>query len=240
MSLEYLYLMNRMSLVLSLFPGLGLLDHAFEQRGFCVVRGPDLLWGGDIRDFHPPPVFDGVIGGPPCQSFSPIGNVNKTRWGEDSVMPDLIPEFARCLNEVQPKWWVMENSPMAYSPREESHKLTMDLASMGKEQNRKRCFWSNLNLQAHLEAMPALVDVDAGSERTISSKDSVDWKGSRARNKRRTLGDMLRLQGFPEDMLDHLPITKSSAKKAVSNGVPLPMGTAIANAVSKALAAEEV
>lgn len=33
-------------LVLSLFPGVGLLDMAFEEEGFCVVRGPDLLWGG--------------------------------------------------------------------------------------------------------------------------------------------------------------------------------------------------
>jgi DNA (cytosine-5)-methyltransferase 1 len=35
-------------LVLSLFPGIGMLDSAFEQEGFCVVRGPDVLWGGDI------------------------------------------------------------------------------------------------------------------------------------------------------------------------------------------------
>src|SRR5713226_9467971 len=58
-------------LVLSLFPGIGLLDMAFEEEGFCVVRGPDVLWGGDIRRFHPPAgVFAGVIGGPPCQAFS--------------------------------------------------------------------------------------------------------------------------------------------------------------------------
>jgi hypothetical protein len=42
-------------LVLSLFPGIGLLDTAFEENGFCVVRGPDLLWGGDVRLFTPPP-----------------------------------------------------------------------------------------------------------------------------------------------------------------------------------------
>jgi len=28
-------------LVLSLFPGIGLLDRAFEEEGFTVVRGPD-------------------------------------------------------------------------------------------------------------------------------------------------------------------------------------------------------
>lgn len=35
-----------MALVLSIFPGIGLLDRAFEEEGFCIVRGPDLLWGG--------------------------------------------------------------------------------------------------------------------------------------------------------------------------------------------------
>jgi hypothetical protein len=37
-------------LVLSLFSGIGLLDYAFELEGFTVVRGPDLLWGGDVRN----------------------------------------------------------------------------------------------------------------------------------------------------------------------------------------------
>jgi DNA (cytosine-5)-methyltransferase 1 len=63
-------------LVLSLFPGIGLLDMAFEEAGFCVVRGPDVLFGGDIRRFHPlPGRFDGVIGGPPCQWFSRLAHM---------------------------------------------------------------------------------------------------------------------------------------------------------------------
>lgn len=40
-------------LILSLFPGIDLLGRAFEELGACVVRGPDLLWGGDIRAFSP-------------------------------------------------------------------------------------------------------------------------------------------------------------------------------------------
>lgn len=50
--------------MLSVFPGIDLLGRAFESEGFCVVRGLDLLWGGDVRTFHPPRgVFWGMIGG---------------------------------------------------------------------------------------------------------------------------------------------------------------------------------
>ena len=42
-----------MKTVLSLFPGVGLLDRGFEDAGFCVLRGPDKIWGGDIRKFFP-------------------------------------------------------------------------------------------------------------------------------------------------------------------------------------------
>jgi hypothetical protein len=40
-----------MELVLSLFPGVGLLDRAFAAAGFCIVQAQDKITGGDIRDF---------------------------------------------------------------------------------------------------------------------------------------------------------------------------------------------
>jgi len=54
-------------LVLSLFPGIGLLDMAFEQEGFCVVRGPDLtiphpelpnrdFWLREMAELDAPPI----------------------------------------------------------------------------------------------------------------------------------------------------------------------------------------
>ena len=92
-------------LVLSLFPGVGLLDRGFELAGFCVVRGPDLLWGGDIRKFTPPPgVFAGVIGGPPCQDFSREFRKNPTGYGLT-----MLQEFSRCVLAADPVWWLMEN-----------------------------------------------------------------------------------------------------------------------------------
>src|SRR5262245_55731526 len=104
-------------LVLSLFPGIGLLDMAFEEEGFCIVRGPDLLWGGDIHNFHPPAgKFDGVIGGPPCKRWTPLANVVRAVHGEDAVAPDLIPEFVRVVQEARPIWYVMENVTQAPHP----------------------------------------------------------------------------------------------------------------------------
>lgn len=96
--------MSSAGLVLSLFPGIDLLGLAFERAGFCVVRGPDILFGGDVRRFTAPAgVFDGVIGGPPCQAHSNAGHIM------GSKAQDLIGEFVRVVDEAQPKWVVMEN-----------------------------------------------------------------------------------------------------------------------------------
>src|SRR5262245_17355621 len=109
-------------LVLSLFPGIGLLDMAFEEEGFCVVRGPDLLWGGDVRRFHPPAgKFDGVIGGPPCQAFSILRNLNP-RCGEKHG--NMIPEYERVVAESAPAWFVMENVKAAPRPNVIGYELS--------------------------------------------------------------------------------------------------------------------
>lgn len=103
-------------LVLSVFPGIDLLGRAFEESGYCVVRGPDVLWGGDIRTFHPPAgVFEGVIGGPPCQAFSSMSKLLEAQ-GNGTKFGNLIPEFERVVSQAQPAWFVMENVPAAPMP----------------------------------------------------------------------------------------------------------------------------
>lgn len=134
-----------LSLVLSLFPGIGLLDRAFEEAGFCVVRGPDVLWGGDIRGFHPPSgVFDGVIGGPPCQEFSPLSRLVRAQ-GYKPRFGNLIPEFERCVTEAQPEWFLMEEVPDAPLPSVEGYQVHAQLLNNRwmpemPEQNRERRF----------------------------------------------------------------------------------------------------
>ena len=103
-------------LVLSVFPGIDLLGRAFEEEGYCIVRGPDLLWGSDIRTFHPPAgVFEGVIGGPPCQAFSALRHLIKHN-GHEPRFGNLIPEYERVVSEAAPEWFLMENVPDAPIP----------------------------------------------------------------------------------------------------------------------------
>lgn len=65
-------------MILSLFPGIDLLGRAFEEVGYQVVRGPDWLWGGDCRSFHPQPgIFEGIR----CTS---LGMGCPVRWASTS------------------------------------------------------------------------------------------------------------------------------------------------------------
>lgn len=49
------------------------------------------------------------------------------------------------------------------------------------------------------------------------------------------IGEMCRLQGLPADFLADAPFTVHGARQLVGNGVPLPMGRAVAAAVARAI-----
>jgi DNA (cytosine-5)-methyltransferase 1 len=234
-------------LILSLFPGLGLMDLAFEQEGFTVVRGPDRLWGGDIRGFHPPAGrFDGVMGGPPCQKFSGFANLARTRGVE---FPDLIPEFCRVVAEAQPSWWLMENVRPAPRPEVEGYvvrSVVLNNRWLGEEQNRERRFsfgtrdGRSLSLEvAPLEALTwkaAVTSANGGARGTKGHQEG----DKRYAIVRYAVPEACRLQGLPEDFLDEAPFTQQGKLKALAEGVPLPMGRAIARAVTRALSTSAV
>ena len=138
------------SLVLSIFPGLDILGLGFEQEGFCVVQARDIIMGGDVRDFHPPPGrFDGVIGGDPCQSHTALANLVRAK-GLIPSFPDMTGEFERVVEEAQPAWFLRENvrqaphiEPRGYDVRT----FVLDHCHLdrgdgeGYDQMRKRRFW---------------------------------------------------------------------------------------------------
>lgn len=168
-------------LVLSLFPGADLLGMAFEQCGFCVVRGPEILLGADIRNWQAiAGKFDGVIGGPPCQSFSQASRIN----GTSAV--NLIPEFERIVKEANPTWWLMENVPAAPAARGAKWNAVLDALNYGSNSMRKRRFSSNLVLmplpeprQEHffntITASEAKCEINARLVLVASLDDGSQW-----------------------------------------------------------------
>lgn len=226
-------------LVLSLFPGIGLLDMTFEEEGFCVVRGPDLLWGGDIRRFHPlAGKFDGVIGGPPCQCFSRL-RVLLQATGNDVRHGNLIPEFERVVFEAQPAWFVMENvpdAPVASVPGYIVRDMLLDNRWVGGEQRRRRRFSFGTR-----DGRRLAVDVVA-LEQAECAPTVLAGHGPVGRGKgydvNPTLDEMCRLQGLPSGFLDDAPFTTHGKRRVIGNGVPLPMGRAIARAVKRAVEAD--
>ena len=241
-------------LVLSLFPGIGLLDMAFEQEGFCVVRGPDLLWGGDIRSFHPPAgKFDGVIGGPPCQAFSQLRFIVQHNGYE--LAPNLIPEYERCVEEAAPDWFVMENVPAAPAPRVIGYQVHRQLVRdvwVGGETKRLRAisFGTCGGRRLHLDMLAlhqgqgaAHAVLATGGRRKVPVAIGGSGKPKRSAklalvnygyNSRDGFREMCRLQGLPEDFLTDAPLTLDGKSSMVGNGVPLQMGRAVARAVRQA------
>jgi site-specific DNA-cytosine methylase len=233
--------------ILSLFPGADLWGRAFEELGFCVVRGPDVLWGGDIRDFHPPRgKFDGIIGGPPCQ-FASKAAIAGSRGD------NLIPEYLRIVRAAEPRWAVMENvreaAPFAPSW---PHTFLRDW-DCGGLTHRARGFWFY-----GLRAAPKPTKREGQAEYSVLASN---WN-------RRESGDKLkghlylspdeaaRLQGYPgldDKIIQAQPgwlgddqrwtgVSKASreilATHMLGNGVPHAMALYIAKHVLQSLALE--
>ncbi|MCL2386909.1 MAG: DNA cytosine methyltransferase [Defluviitaleaceae bacterium] len=111
-----------MKKLISLFSGAGGLDLGFIRAGFDVVVSNEYdstIWEtyeknhtaplirGDIRkipssDF---PECDGIIGGPPCQSWSEAGTLR----GIDDPRGQLFFEYIRLIRDKKPKFFLAEN-----------------------------------------------------------------------------------------------------------------------------------
>jgi DNA (cytosine-5)-methyltransferase 1 len=90
--------------------------------------------------------------------------------------------------------------------------------------------------QAVISGAPPLIGGSGKIKRTATTVTSSDGGGS-VKMVRYSIGEATRLQGLSEDFLADAPFTKGGKLKAIANGVPLPMGRAIAKAVKAAIVA---
>lgn len=172
---------------LSLFSGGGGMDLGFDLGGFDHFASYEILdfaaetieknrprWKvfssdkGDVTsiDWR---TFKGEIdiihGGPPCQPFSTSGR----QKGADDAR-DMIPEFIRAINEIQPRGFLMENVPGLYAKKFEGYlkttfykplkekfvinKFLLEAPSFGVPQMRKRLFFVGLNKKENVVFSP--------------------------------------------------------------------------------------
>ena len=167
--------------IVSFFSGSGGLDLGFEKSGFDVVWANEYdkcIWETYEKN-HPNTVLDrrsitdidssevpnceGIIGGPPCQSWSEAGSLR----GIDDKRGQLFFDFIRIIKDKQPKFFLAENVSGMLAPRHsEALKNIQDLfrdcgynlsfellnsSDYGVPQDRKRVFFIGIRNDFNFE-----------------------------------------------------------------------------------------
>jgi DNA (cytosine-5)-methyltransferase 1 len=156
--------------LVSFFSGAGGLDLGFEQAGFDIIFANEYdktIWDTyhanhtaplDTRDIRvikssEVPDCDGIIGGPPCQSWSEAG----AKKGINDARGQLFFDYIRILRNKQPKFFLAENVVGMLSARhtnavdyikqqfiDAGYNLSVTLVNVsdyGIPQDRKRVFY---------------------------------------------------------------------------------------------------
>lgn len=202
--------------LISLFTGAGGLDLGFEKAGFEIVAANEYdksIWftyennhsaqliKGDIRDIASDsfPSCDGIIGGPPCQSWSEAGALR----GIEDPRGQLFFEYIRLLKDKRPAFFLAENvkGMMAkrHTPAVENivnqfsdagyniNIMLLNASDFGVAQDRKRVFYVGFRNDLPINFSPPAPHKDK-----LTLKDVIwDLRDTAvpAREKQKTNGD---------------------------------------------------
>jgi len=196
--------------VLSLFDGMSCGRIALERLGIPVdnyyaseidkyaiqvsqANYPDIIQVGDVTELDTStlPKIDLIMGGSPCQGFSFAGK----QLAFDDPRSALFFEFVRCVKELKPKYFLLENVRMK--------KEYLDVISeyMGVEpiminsalvsaQNRVRYYWTNIPGIEQPEQRGIVLrdiletkEVEGLSDKAIDymNRSSDKWSGGKTR-----------------------------------------------------------
>lgn len=238
--------------VIVLFSGCGGFSEGFKQAGFNIVWAND-IWKialqshklnhpqakhvlediRKIKDFPSAPI---VIGSPPCQNFS-RGNPN----GNHEVGMELVREFERVIDIVQPKYWVWENVP--YVAGFYPNHFILNAFNFGLSQKRARCFVSNFKfipekiIQGELTPLyrydGSSKPISSEAQKRHSTRSGTVCAHNRVANtetgKFLTMDKIKELMGFPKEY--QLAGRIVSQQKQLGNAVCPPVAKAIAEAI---------
>ena len=228
-------------IILSTFPGLDLLGQGFELEGFCVVRTGDPAFGQlGVEYCHPPAgVFQGVLGGPPCQRYS------KARSREDrATWPNLIPEFERVVSEAQPDWFLMENVVPAPVPKVAGYEVqtqTIHAEEFGVKQRRPRRF--SFGVRAGRPILMMWPRGQRGSQHfTYTTKPTTRYRRDGQRyndGKNLSVDQYKEAFGLPPQWSAPV-LNQNGVYRILGNSVPLPVALQLAIAVKRATGQTDV
>jgi DNA (cytosine-5)-methyltransferase 3A len=217
--------------VLSLFDGISCGQVALERAGMDVNKYfaseidkhaikvtqsnyPNTIQIGDVTKVKGTdlPNIDLLMGGSPCQGFSFSGK----QLNFDDPRSKLFFEFVRLIEEVKPKYWLLENVVMKQEYQDViSQHLGVEPvkynSSLTSAQNRVRLYWANFDITDPTDQGIKLEDVLEHTEMI----GPIAIRGRRL-NKASILGRRLDKRGKRQDYDKTVPITQCLEVRATN------------------------
>lgn len=260
--------------VISLFSGCGGLDLGFERAGFNIPVANEFdkticptfkanhpntkLLEGDVRKITKENIkqyidgrVDGIIGGPPCQSWSEAGSLR----GMEDERGQLFLDYIRILKEFKPNFFLAENvsGMLANRHSEAVQNILKLLEDTGYDvsltlvnaknygiaqdifmsRNRVRG-WDEQGFTVQASGRQCQLHPQAPKMVKFGKNDYRFAEGKEHLYRRMTIREIARVQGFPDDF-KYIYENTDTAYKMIGNAVPVNLAYEVALGIKAVL-----